>query len=186
MENKKIIIGLVGQIAAGKGTIAKYLTEKHGAVTYRFSTIMRDILNRLHLEINRKNLQNLSTVLRKQFGEDLFAKVIANDVDKDKNKLIVVDGIRRLADIAYLKDISGFFLVLVVADPQTRYQRLIKRTENSGDSQKTFREFLADQEKEADIEIPQVMAMAKYELNNDGGFDLLYQQIDDLLKKIND
>ena len=31
MTNEKIIIGLVGQMASGKGTIAEYLRDKHGA-----------------------------------------------------------------------------------------------------------------------------------------------------------
>ena len=56
MANKKIIIGLVGQLACGKGTVAEYLKEKYGASVYRYSTMLRDVLNRLYLEINRVNM----------------------------------------------------------------------------------------------------------------------------------
>ena len=125
----KIILGLVGPIAAGKGTIATYLEQKYSASTYRFSSIMRDLLIRLHLPLSRENLQDISTMLRQRFGEDLFAKVIAENVIQDNNKIIVVDGIRRLADIKYLTRIKDFVLVKVAADPHLRYQRLIKRTE---------------------------------------------------------
>jgi len=48
MTNEKIIIGLVGQMASGKGTIAEYLRDKHGADFFTFSTVLRDVLNRLH------------------------------------------------------------------------------------------------------------------------------------------
>jgi len=180
MENK-IIIGLVGQIASGKGTVAEYLEKNHQATTFRFSTILRDVLNRLHVDMSRENLQDLSTILRQKFGEDLLAKVMAGDVEKTDNKIVVVDGIRRMADIKYLKELSNFKLLSVVADPKVRYTRLIERSENSGDNQKTYEDFLADQAKEADAEIPLVMQNADVEINNDTDFENLYQQIDKLL-----
>ncbi len=180
-QNKKIILGLVGKIAAGKGTVAKYLEDKYGAHTYRFSTMLRDVLNRLHIEITRSSMQKLSTILRQNFGEDLLAKVIAGDVEKDKNNLIVVDGIRRLADIKYLEKIPGFILVKIEAEPKIRYQRILTRDENKDDTKKTFEEFLADEKKEADAEIPIVMEKATLSLDNNKDFDYLYKQVDKII-----
>jgi dephospho-CoA kinase len=182
MPDNKIIIGLVGQIAAGKGTAAKYLENKYQASVHRFSTILRDVLKRLHLEINRQNLQNLSTVLRKNFGEDILAKVISEDVRNDPNKIIVIDGIRRLADIKYLKKLSAFKMIRIVANPEIRYQRLINRGENEDDKKKTYKEFLAEQKKEADAETPRVMAEAEIEINNDKSLTELHDQIDKIVK----
>ena len=180
-KDKKIIIGLVGKIASGKGTVAEYLEKKYNANTYRFSTILRDILKRLHYEISRTNMQTMSTVLRKNFGEDLLAKVIAEDVKKDNNKLIIVDGIRRMADIKFLNEMDGFILTKIIANPETRYKRLIKRTENKGDSQKTYENFLDDEQKETETLIPIVMEQAKKELTNNNDFEDLYNQIDNIL-----
>lgn len=180
MPTKKII-GLVGKISSGKGTVAEYLKKNNNAVTYRFSTILRDILKRLHKKITRENMQNLSTTLRQNFGEDLLAKVIAEDVKKDERDLIVVDGIRRLADIKYLSELPHFTLVKIMATPEIRYKRLIQRTENQGDTQKTYEEFLADEKKEADAEIPVVMEKAEIELSNEGGFEELYGQINKII-----
>lgn len=181
MSNKKKIIGLVGKISSGKGTVAEYLEKNNNAVTYRFSTILRDVLKRLHKEITRENMQKLSTILRQNFGEDLLAKVIAEDVKKDERDLIVVDGIRRLADIKYLSELPHFKLVKITAAPEVRYKRLIQRTENQGDTQKTYEEFLADEKKEADAEIPAVMEKADLELNNNEDFNNLYKQIEKLI-----
>lgn len=177
----KKIIGLVGKISSGKGTVAEYLEKNNGAVTYRFSTILRDILKRLHKEITRENMQNLSTTLRQNFGENILAKVIAEDIKKDERDLIIVDGIRRLADIKYLTELPHFKLVKITVSPEVRYKRLIQRTENQGDTQKTYEEFLADEKKEADAEIPAVMEKADLELSNEGGFEELYEQINDIL-----
>lgn len=182
--NKKIIIGLVGQISSGKGTVAKYIEEKYGAKTYRFSTMLRDVLNRLYLDINRANMQDISTLLRQKFGEDLMAKVITEDVKKESNNLIIVDGVRRLADIKYLQNLEGFYLTKIVASQENRYKRLTQRQENSDDNKKTYEQFLVEQNNEADAEIPLVMAQAKIEINNDADFEKLYIQIDDIINKL--
>lgn len=184
MFQQKIIIGLVSRIAAGKGTTAKYLQDKYQASIYRFSTMLRDVLNRLYVPIRRENMQKLSTVLRQNFGEDLMAKVIAEDVKRDNNKIIVVDGVRRLADIKYLKELPGFYLVAIETDQKIRYERLIKRSENEGDVNKPFEQFLQDEQGEAERQIPEVMSQADYKFNNNGSYEELYAQIDELISKL--
>lgn len=182
-SNKKIIIGLVGLIAGGKGTAAKYLEKKYGAATYRFSTIIRGVLDILHLPHSRETMQKMSTLLRQNFSEDIFARVIADNVKKDGRNIIAVDGIRRFADIKYLNDVEGFVLTRITAEPRVRYERLIGRAENAGDTRKTYEEFLADHEKEAEVEIPHVMKTAAEEIDNNGNLDNLYKQIDLLITK---
>ena len=184
MANKKIIIGLVGQIACGKGTVAEYLIEKYQAIAYRFSTPLRDTLSRLHLEVTRENIQNISGALRRDFGNDLLAKVIAGDVKNETNNLIVIDGIRRLDDIKYLKDLPEFKLVKVETDPKIRYERLISRTENVDDTKKTYEQFLADEQKETELTIPEVMSQAKFTLTNNSTREDFKQQIEDLIKNL--
>ena len=48
----KIIFGLVGPLASGKETVKKYLNEKYGGKDCKFSSILRDILSRLNIEIS--------------------------------------------------------------------------------------------------------------------------------------
>src|SRR3989344_446285 len=98
----KCIIGITGLLSSGKGTAAEYLVQHHGAVSFRFSTMLRDLLDRLYLEQTRDNLSHISTVLRQQFGEDLLSKVMARDAEIATNALIVIEGIRRDMDIKYL------------------------------------------------------------------------------------
>ena len=186
MKKKKIVIGLTGQIACGKGVIKKFLISEYQASDYRFSTILRDVLIRLHFEQSRANIQKMSTLLRQVFGEDILANVMAQDIKNDDHHFIVIDGIRRLADIKYLREIPGFFLVSVEASEELRHQRVIERNENPGDDKKTFADFLKDQEAESESEIPNTMAAADYVIKNDGSWDHLWDQIHDLVKKINE
>jgi len=180
----KIILGLVGTLASGKDASKKYLEKKYGAQSCRFSSILRDILNRVDLEIKRENLQKLSTVLRQTFGEDLLAKAITKDASTLNSDIVIVDGVRRMTDIVHLNTLSNFFLIKIDADPKIRYERMKIRNENVGDDKKTYEDFLHDQEVEADREIPLVMQTAKYSLNNDGTFNELYAQLDKLINDL--
>lgn len=183
-NNNKIILGFVGDLAAGKGTICKYLQEKYGTNSYRFSTMLRDILNRIYVVQNRANLQKLSTILRENFGQDVMSRVIAEDVAHDQNYIVAVEGIRRPTDITYLQEQSGFNLIYITADPEIRWQRLVKRNENSGDDKKTFAEFLESEQAEADRLIKELGSGARFTITNNGGFGELYEQIEEILKKV--
>ncbi len=177
----KIIIGLVGEIASGKDVTKKYLELNYGASCHRFSSILRDVLGRLYMPITRENMQKISTILRQQFGPDLLAKILTEDVKNDPHEIIVVDGIRRHADITYLKNLPGFILVSIEVEAKTRYERLVKRNENADDSTKTYEQFLADGQKETELEIPAVMASANYKLDNNGSLRNLYNQIEKII-----
>jgi len=180
----KIIIGLVGPLASGKEVTKKYLVEKYHAKDCKFSAILRDVLNRVNVPISRDTLQRVSTVLRANFGEDLLAKAIASDASKLESDVVVIDGVRRPTDIEHLIKLPNFFLVKIDADPKLRHERLVKRNENIGDDKKTFDEFLKDHESEADSLVPQVMATAKYSIENNGNLDDLYKQIDAIVEEL--
>lgn len=181
MAKEKIILGLVGEIASGKGTMYDYLSQKHDVGYHRFSTILRDILDRLHKDISRENMQKLSTILRENFEQDILAKVIAKDVKNDQHKIIIVDGVRRFADIKYLKEIKGFKLIYVTADVKKRYKRITKRSENFGDETKTFDDFQKENKQESEIEIGEVGKQADIIIDNNSSFDELYKQIENII-----
>lgn len=180
---KKLILGFTGLLASGKGTAAKYLEEKHNVATFRFSTMLRDILNRVYVPQTRDNMVRLSEFLRNAYGEEVMAKTIAEDVKKSKNKIIAVEGIRRLADIIYLSKLPHFVLVEIFAEPKIRYERLIKREENADDKSKTYQQFLADHQRSTEVSILEVIKHATERVDNNGDFDSLHEQLDELVKK---
>lgn len=183
MGKKKIILGFGGLMASGKGTAAKYLEEAHGAATFRFSTMLRDALNRFYLPHTRDNLIKISENLRATFGEDLMAKTMANDVEKSDNALIVVEGIRRMADIEYLKRLPNFIMVEIFADPKIRHGRLTERGENPDDRTKTFEQFLEDHKRSTEMSIPEVLQYATEKIDNNGSLENLHRQLDALVHK---
>lgn len=178
----KLIIGLTGQIASGKGTAAKYLAEKHKASILKFSDILRDILKTLEISESRENIQKISTAVRQAFGEDVLAEVIAKQALKITSPIIVIDGIRRLEDIKHLSLDPAFRLVAIEADIRKRYGRITKRDENTDDRQKTFEEFVKDHGYETELTIKDVEDSAEIRVNNDGSLDDLYSQLDSLIR----
>jgi len=113
-----------------------------------------------------------------------MAKTMANDVQASLAKIVAVDGVRRRPDIKYLQEIAGFYLVAIDADQKIRFERITRREENTDDPKKTFETFKQDEQKEAELQIAEVAKAADFILNNDGALDKLYQQIEDILKKI--
>ncbi len=181
--NSKVILGFTGLMASGKGTVAAYYQKKYGATTYRFSTLLRDLLNRIHLEHNRDNLIKMSEAIRTTFGEDIMAKTIAGDAAADTNNIIIVEGIRRMADIVYLSKLPNFVLVEIFADPHTRYHRITQRRENPDDANKTFEQFMEDHKRSTEMSIPEVISHATEHIDNNDSMEELEKNLDELLKK---
>jgi dephospho-CoA kinase len=180
---KKIILGFTGQMASGKGTAASYYRDNHSASTYTFSDMLKDALKRFHLEINRDHLIKVSEFVRNTFGEDTMARTMSLDVADDTHSLIIVEGIRREADIAYLHEMPGFVLVRIEADMETRYERLIARDEKADDSSKTFESFVADHERSTERSIMNIERQATEVIDNNGDLANLRAQLESLLHK---
>ncbi len=180
---KKVIFGFVGQMGSGKGTAAKYLAEKHDAKTYKFSTILRDILGRLYLPTSRDNMVKTSEMVRATFGEETLARVIAEDVGTIDSPLIMIDGIRRTADCAYLLKLPEFVLVEVTADIDVRLQRIQARGENPDDATLTMEQFKANHERSTEKSIAEIAEKATEHIDNNGDAAELEAQIDALVQK---
>lgn len=183
MSQSKIIFGFTGLPVSGKGTAATYLKNKYGASVFGFSKMLRDLVDRLYIPQSRDNLIKISEVLRATFGEDIMARTMANDVEKDPAEIVVVEGIRRLADVEALLPLPDFILTEIFADPQVRYSRIVKRGENVDDKQKTYAEFLADHQRSTELSILEVIKLAKERINNNGSEADLHRQLDELVKK---
>ena len=182
MAGNKIIIGSVGEIASGKGAVSEYLLTKYQAKEYRFSNILKDILERVHLDVVRKNLASLSLGLRTHYGQDILAYALAQDIKNNNSQIIIVDGVRREADLKYLKEMENFILVYVETDLKVRYERLIGRNEKQDDKTKTFEEFKKDHELETEVSIRELKNIADIIIDNNGTVEELHKQIDNLIK----
>jgi dephospho-CoA kinase len=182
-QKEKIVFGLSGIIASGKDTVADYLVEKYGAEKLSFSAPLRDILNKLFLPVNRAHMSDLAELLMRRFGQDLLSKVISKSVELSDKKMFVLPNIRREADYSALLKFN-FVLVGVKTDKEKCYNRLIQRNQNEDDKIKTWQEFQSDLQRSTEVDIPHLVSKAAFQLDNNGSFDDLYRQVDNIMQQL--
>jgi dephospho-CoA kinase len=180
----KTVIGIVGQQASGKGTIAAYLEKAHGARKFRFSDALFDMLERLAVEPTRDNLITLSEIVRGAFGETVLARALAAEVERADASLVVIDGVRREGDIETFQTLSGFHLVAVAARPEIRYERAKKRGEKPEESSLSYEDFLALEKRSTEVSAKALEGKAEIAFDNNGSIEDLYRQVDEFLKNV--
>ncbi len=183
---KKIIIGIAGEMASGKGTVADYLARKYGAIYMRYSKVLRDILDRLHIPQDRTELNKVSVALRDAFGDELLSDVLKSDIEKSSEQFFVVEAIRRQSEVDALSNIEGveFFLLYMQTDVRKRYDRLVERGENIGDAQKSFEEFEQDHALTTEKTIGPLKSQAHHVITNDGTLADLLAEVDGVYRDV--
>lgn len=173
-----MIIALTGEKLAGKGTIAEYLLQQRGAKVLRFSQPLSDILSRIHQPNTRAELVGLGTYLRQRFGNDILAKVIVEDAKAAAEHVVVIDGMRYLAEYEDCKVLPNFYLLNVTAPVAVRYERTKTRKEKADEATMTFEEFQLRELDQTEQEIKLVQQNANHTITNTGTIEDLYREVD--------
>ncbi|OGI22426.1 MAG: hypothetical protein A2808_02905 [Candidatus Moranbacteria bacterium RIFCSPHIGHO2_01_FULL_55_24] len=179
------IIALTGEMGSGKDTVAKYLREKYGAQSFRFSDVLRTLLRELELPITRENLTGLSQALRALYGENVLALSIARKASVlPADTLLVIDGIRRESDLLPFREQGEIMLIYIDAPLETRFERIQKRMQNEDEAEKTLEEFKGDHELETEIQVPLLREKATAVIDNSGTLEELFAQVEEYLEKL--
>ena len=183
MPDKNILLVFAGLPGSGKDTCLDYLKEKYNSKTYSFTDILKNAIDAFYLEFNRDNLIKISECIRETFGEDTLAKAMANKVKTENAQISAIGNARRPADIEYLSKIPGFVLIEIKAEMKTRYERVKTRGEKTSDAKQTFEQFKTDHQRSTELSILEIAKQATEHIDNNGSFDELYQQLDEIIKK---
>lgn len=181
-----IVIGITGTLGAGKGTIVDFLKEK-GFLHFSARDFLSKRIKELGLEANRDTMTMVANQEREKEGADFIAKgLLAMAKKEDKN--CIIESIRNVKEIKYLKENSEFILFSVDADIKTRYERIsLRKSETDNVSFETFvqneqREMTSNDENKQNIRA--CMLLADFSFNNDGDFSSLRKQVEQVLDKI--
>ncbi len=183
---RKIIIGLIGEKGAGKGTVSDYLIEKYGAVHFGTSKILRRTLEDLHLPVTRDNLIKLALVLKEGYGPSVIIDSLIQDMEKSDADIIIADGIRMHGDVEPFQKHYGdnFYLAYVTADLKLRFERTKARKEKDGEENATLEQFLEEEGKLTEISIHEIGRHAQFEINNNGTAKELKEQAEKMMQKL--
>jgi len=169
------LIGLTGTNSSGKGESAAFFKAR-GYSYFSLSDIIRDELSWEQQEITRDNLIQKGNQLREEYGADILSRRVMKKVDGKA----VIDSIRNLKEIAYLRAQEGFILLAIDAPVEIRYTRAKQRGRN--ESASTLEEFIAKEEEEMrqsekGQQLEACMQAADYRVTNEGS-------LEDFLKKL--
>lgn len=176
----KYVIGLIGEIASGKGAACEHISKKYAASSYSFSDILRDILYRIHLTNTRENLQSLGVAIRASFGDGILADCLREDVIEDHTDIIVVDGVRYPYEVDMIRSFEHNLLIYVSAPQEIRYKRCISRG-TRGEKKITLEEFAVSESGATEGKISAIAKKADVVVENTTTLDEFYQKIDDIL-----
>jgi len=113
-----VVIGISGEIAAGKTTAARYL-ERQGFAYTRISSVIDDILKERKEELTRANRQRVGLELHEQKGQRWLCRKAIERLGPETPALIVIDGLRWPEDARYFSErFGGRFHHIHIEAPQ--------------------------------------------------------------------
>jgi dCMP deaminase len=173
------LIGLTGTNSSGKGEAAAFF-KASGYSYLSLSDIIRDELSREQLEITRDNLIQKGNQLREKHGADILARRVMEKVEGNA----VIDSIRNLFEIEYLRKQEGFILLAIDAPVEIRYTRAKQRGRN--ESASTLEEFIAKEEEEMGQnekgqQLEACIRAADYRVTNESSLEDFFKKLEKFL-----
>lgn len=145
-----MIVGLTGSFGAGKGFVADYLVNQKGFAHFSARTFITQELERRGMEVNRDTMTNVANDLRATHGPTYIFEQLVH-MAKDHGGDAVIESIRAVAEAKYIKEQGGVVLG-IDADPQVRFERIVKR--GSETDHVTFEEWRAQELRESNPDDP--------------------------------
>lgn len=130
------------------------------------------------MDVSRSNMQQLSSILRQTYGQDIISNVAKRAIDASHRRVVVIDGARRISDLEGIASDENFRLLYIDADLRTRYDRVVLRAQNRGDSEKSFQDFCGEENGEAESATKSLKESAHTVIHNDSGEAEFYTAID--------
>lgn len=143
------IIGISGPNGAGKDAVGLLLSQRHGYLFISVTDLLRQELHARNLPTDRLHMRTLSKEWREQYGLSVLIDRAYETYQKvqDQYEGLVMASLRNPYEADRVHELGGV-VVWVDADPLVRYERLqnAKRQGREGDDDKTFEQFLAEEQ----------------------------------------
>jgi len=190
MKKYIVYIGIVGQIAVGKGVLVEYLLKKLGFVSFSLSSILHEELKKKNVkEFTRKTLQDMGDELRKKYGDDVLARKAIVLLKKHGKNHVVIEGIRNPGEIEFLKKNPNFILIGVKANRELRFKRLLQRAKpwdpkNWSDFVLVDRRDIGVGQKKSGQQVGKCLAYCDYILTNNKDRRDFERKVKELMKRV--
>jgi dephospho-CoA kinase len=176
------IIGLCGQPASGKDTVADFFVAR-GFAHISLGDTLREEMRKQGLPVDRARMSVFAAEAKSSRGMAYLAKLAAGKVSANA----IISGIRGTAEVEFFRRRFGpdFMLLVVDAPLETRYARARQRN-RPGDNI-SFEEFrrIEDHERAAVSgaqEVDKVIALADLTIDNGGSKEALMARLEHLMQ----
>ncbi|MFW6140096.1 MAG: AAA family ATPase [Acidobacteriota bacterium] len=169
-------IGLTGTNASGKGEAARFFMQ-NGYDYISLSDFIREELKKNSIKITRDNLIIAGNQMREKFGPDILAQTAVNKITGKT----VIDSIRNVKEIEYIRNHTEFILLSIDAPPEIRFRRAKKR--GRYESADTLEEFIEIEKKEIteknkSQQLKKCMNSADFKIINEGTLKEFHQKLE--------
>ena len=179
---ERIVVGVLGMPGAGKGTVRK-IFQKMGYPVVVMGDEIREEAKRRKLKPTPENLGMVMLKLREEEGLATVAKRCITKMEKAKEKIVIVEGIRSLHEVdEFKKHFPNFTLIAIHASPETRFRRLFQRKRS--DDPKGWETFMERDSRELSVGIGAAIATADHMIVNEGTKAQLKRKIREVLKEV--
>jgi dephospho-CoA kinase len=159
----KLIVCLTGMPGAGKTTIAEALRSK-GYDKVTMGDAVRAEAARRKIEPTGANLGKLMIELREKSGPGDVAELIKNDIINSKEDVVIIDGVRSLAEVEVLKKIGTVKVLAIHASGDTRYKFLTGRIRSDAPTDRN--DFAKRDSREIGVGMSESIALADETISN--------------------
>jgi dephospho-CoA kinase len=190
-----VIICLTGMPGAGKSTVANSLKDK-GFLVITMGDVIREEAIRLNLDLGDANLGKLMIKMRNEMGQGAIAELVIKRIKAEIGgsasngdpSVVIVDGIRSIAEVNALKRIGDVRLLAIHASADIRFVHMKKRARTDAPlAQNDFRE---RDSRELSVGISEAIALADEAISNNNltikqlrnaAFEIVTKWIDSLM-----
>ena len=162
---------------AGKSTVASFLKDKGFAVV-TMGDVIREEAKRQGLEPTDVNLGKMMLKLRQDLGPGAVGQIVLQKLQRDhandnnnsgdgsgkNSSIVVIDGIRSVAEVEVLKKVGHVRLLAIHASEDTRFKYLRKR--GRADAPSDSNEFTGRDKRELSVGVSEAIALANEMISN--------------------
>ena len=182
-SSNPILLGITGETASGKNVVLDNLQRLHEFEHRSARDVLSTYLNELSLEVSRENLGWVANKLRAEHGPAFVAKKLVEDLKDGLTRHTIIESLRNVSEIEYLRREFPTFVLLAVTSPlNERIQRT--KIDKDLEGEKWKEKFHEQERRENDLtnkngqHVFNCIALADYEIYNDGTLEELNAKTD--------
>lgn len=174
-ESRVPLIGIVGRISSGKGTVGNIISDMTGSYHMPLSDRLREYaVTHGHVKsASRDTLRQVNDELKPRFGNQVFVdwtiKLARQLSQRYQFPLVTIDGFRSVEETQFFIDQGGVVIGITASD-DVRFSRLLQRNREADDfNEKAFLE--SDRKERAWIDPIFAMIPPERVIVNDGSYE---------------